>query len=160
MIGILDLIYFPFLNKYIKRYINSFINFKHHLLDIVHQSLTRFYSMSYYQFIKTEFIFDKWIYKMAINNIYNPSISYLSKYRNYTIQDVNKRIDLIQSFYIYKKNHPLHQYLCNLWYHDCLNKYYDLIIEKNILDHKEFHDKAWNIVRIHNGMIGGCAYSN
>ncbi len=160
MIGILDFIYFPFLNKYIKRYIHSFILFKHHLLDNVHQSLTRFYSTSYHRLIKEYDTFicktNIAIYKSAA--LVTSSFSYMSKYKKYTIDQYKQSIDLLNSYFIYNHTHPLHRYLQDLWISGNLSTYYDYRIDiiLNILN--KMYNYSWDIMRLHT--IGGTAYSN
>jgi hypothetical protein len=158
MIGILDFIYFPFLNKYIKRHIHSFILFKHHLLDDVHQTLTRFYSSSYHRLIKEYNTFNSKTNIVAYGyaSSITSSLSYLTKYKKYTIDQYKQSMDVLTSYLIYNHTHPLHKYLQDLWISGNLSTYYDYRIEiiLNILN--DMHNQSWNIVRF----TGGTAYSN
>ncbi len=157
MISILDFIYFPYLNKYIKRYIHSFILFKHHLLDDVHQSLTRFYSSSYLTLITEDNTRN--IYKIRYNQIMDYILKYLNSFEENILHEVKELKKLLSSYLLYNKQHPLHNYLCNLWQLDCLDKYNDLSIESamNTLNsiYKIEYDKF--VVR---SLLGSCVYSN
>jgi hypothetical protein len=145
MIGILDLIYFPFLNKYIKRHIHSFIVLKHHLLDSVHQSLTRFYSSSYLKLITPDNVTK--IYKIAYSQIMD--YNYLNIIKDNNFQIVKELKKLLSSYLLYKKKHPLHYYLCKLWQSDCLVKYNDLFIESAMNTINSIYKKEYDKYTLH-----------
>ncbi len=131
MIGILDFIYFPYLNKYIKRHINSFIELKHHLLDDVHQSLTSFYSSSYLNLVLKNYT--KYGYQLVYGKIleYHPH-SYMHINTVPIFQKVKEIILQLMSFLFYNKKHPLHRYLIRLWNSKCLIEYTDRLIDNTI----------------------------
>jgi hypothetical protein len=132
MIGILDFISFPFLNKYIKRYIHSFIHFEHHLLSNVHRTLHIFYSLDYKDLIK---IYNPNIFTLVQS--YNFTSNYYTNYyKELFIKECKHTIDSINQFLViksYSNDHPLHIYLYNLWKNNIIDIYYNIRFHSNVL---------------------------
>ncbi len=157
MIGILDFIYFPFLGKYIKKYIHSFIEFKHHLLHEVHESLIRFYSYSYIDLISTDNT--KKLYQISYSRIMEWNLKYIKSVEDHNIIKVKELKRLLSSYLMYNKHHPLHHYLIRLWVSGCLVKYKDPIIDSTINTLNIIHSEEYNKFAFRQ-ILGCCAYSN